>query len=60
LTQTGKIAVVYSNQKEVQEYQAYIELLQNKNILKPSIEFVELEDLQGVRGLKAMRVEIEL
>ena len=60
LTQTGKIAIVYSNQKEVQEYQGYIELLQNKNILKPSIEFLELEDLQGIRGLKALRVDIEL
>jgi hypothetical protein len=60
LTQAGKIAIVYSNQKEVQEYQAYIELLQNKKILKPSIEFLELEDLQGIRGLKALRVDIEL
>src|SRR5215470_12442248 len=29
LTQTGKIAIVYSNQKEVQEYQQYIEFLRN-------------------------------
>src|SRR4029077_20734311 len=35
LTQPGKIAIVYSNHKEVQEYQEYIQFLQNKNILKP-------------------------
>jgi hypothetical protein len=60
LTQPGTIALAYSNQKEVQEYQQYIEFLQNKNILKPGIEFLELEELQGVKGLKAMRVNINL
>jgi hypothetical protein len=60
LTQPGMIALAYSNQKEVQEYQQYIEFLQNKNILKPGIEFLELEELQGVKGLKAMRVQINL
>jgi hypothetical protein len=60
LTQPGKIAMVYSNQKEVPEYHEYIEFLKNKNILKPGIEFLELEELQGVKGMKAMRVEINL
>ncbi|MBD0285718.1 MAG: hypothetical protein ICV53_13425 [Flavisolibacter sp.] len=60
LTQPGKLAIVYSNQKEVQEYGEYINFLQNKDLLKPEIEFLELEELQGVRGLKAMRVEINL
>jgi hypothetical protein len=60
LTQPGMIALAYSNQKEVQEYQQYIEFLQNKNILKRGIEFLELEELQGVKGLKAMRVHINL
>jgi hypothetical protein len=60
LTQPGKIAIVYSNQKEIAEYQQYIEFLQNKSILKPGIEFLDLEELQGVKGLKAMRVEINL
>lgn len=60
LTQPGKIAVVYSNQKEVQEYQEYFNFLQNKDLLKKEIELLELEELQGVRGLKAMRVEINL
>ena len=60
LTQPAKIAMVYSNPKDVQEYQQYIEFLQNKKILKPDIEFLELEELQGVKGLKAMRVDINL
>jgi len=60
LTQPGKIAIVYSNQKEVQEYQEYIEFCQNKNLLKPGLEMLELEELQGIKGLKAIRVDINL
>ena len=60
LTQPGKIAIVYANQKEVSEYQQYIEFLQNKEILQQGIEFLELEELQGVKGLKAIRVDIKM
>jgi len=60
LTQPGKIAMVYSNQKEAQEYQEYIQFLQSKNILNAGIENLELEVLQGVSGLKALRVDINL
>ena len=60
LTQPKKIAMVFSNQKDMPEYQQYIEFLQNKNMLKPGIEFLELEELQGLIGLKALRVEINM
>jgi GAF domain-containing protein len=60
LTQPGKIAIVYSNQKDVGEYEEYIRFLQKKSVLKASTEMLELEDLQGVKGLKAIRVEINL
>jgi len=60
LTQPGKIAIVYSNQKDATEYQEYIDFLKNKNILKPGVEFLELEELQGVKGMRAIRVEINL
>jgi hypothetical protein len=60
LTQPGKIAMVYSNPKEAQEYQEYIMFLQSKNLLKPVTEFLEVEELQGVSGLKALRVDINL
>lgn len=39
------------------EYRRYISLLQHKNKLG-AIETFEVEDLQGVTGLKALRVEI--
>ena len=60
LTQPGKIAMVYSNPKEAQEYQEYIQFLQSKKILNPGMELLELEELQGVSGLKALRVDINL
>ena len=60
LTQPGKIAIVYSNAKEVQEYEEYIRFLQKKNLLQPDIEMLELEELQGIKGLKALRVAVNL
>ncbi len=60
LTQPGKIAMVYSNPKEAAEYQEYILFLQSKNILSPVTENLELEELQGVSGLKALRVSINM
>jgi hypothetical protein len=34
--------------------------LQNKGHLRPSVESVDLEDLPSVRGLKALRVDVDL
>ena len=59
LTQPGKIAIVYTQPKEAAEYMEYIEFLQNHKLLKPGVENLELEELQGVVGLRAMRVEVE-
>jgi hypothetical protein len=58
LTQPGKVAIVYSQPKEAAEYEEYIEFLQTRQLLKPGVEKIELEELQGVLGLKALRVEV--
>ena len=58
LTQPGKIAIVYSQSKDAAEYTEYIEFLQNKKLLKPGIEHYDLEEMQGVVGMKALRVEV--
>ena len=52
--------MVYSNPKEAAEYQEYIMFLQSKSLLMPGIEYPEPEELQGVVGLKALRVDINL
>ena len=58
LTQPGKIAIVYGQNSDVDEYLKYIQYLQSKNLLLPTIENLELEDLQGISGLKALRVAV--
>jgi hypothetical protein len=58
LTQPGKIAIVYSYGREAEEYRKYIEFLQNKNILLPEVEMLDLEELQGISGLKAIRLSV--
>ncbi len=58
LTQPGKIAIVYSQTKDAEEYTSYIEFLQSKKLIKSGIERHELEELQGVSGLKALRVDV--
>ncbi|RJR43662.1 MAG: GAF domain-containing protein [Deltaproteobacteria bacterium] len=60
LTQPGKIAIVYSQRQEVAEYLEYIDYLQAAGYLKAGTVDVELEDLQGAQGLKALRVTVDL
>lgn len=58
LTQPGKIAIVYNQSKAEEEYRRYFEYLAAKNVISPDIEYLELEELPGATGLKAMRIEI--
>ncbi|MDP5045218.1 MAG: GAF domain-containing protein, partial [Leeuwenhoekiella sp.] len=58
VTQKGQIAIIYSQDSDAEEYTRYIKYLQRKEYLGPQIEYVELEDVQGVVGLKAIRVEV--
>jgi hypothetical protein len=60
LTQPGKIGIVYSQQKELAEYSEFIEFLQKEGLLTDNVEHLELEDTQGISGLKAIRVEVNL
>ncbi|NNF01494.1 MAG: hypothetical protein HKN22_02320 [Bacteroidia bacterium] len=60
LTQPGKIAIVYSNPKDLKEYQKYLEYLIHLKCIRGDIELLDLEELQGVEGLKAIRVTVSL
>jgi predicted metal-dependent HD superfamily phosphohydrolase len=59
ITQKEKITIVYSNSAEEKEYTKYIKYLQHKDILDAEIEQLEVEDLQAVSGLKALRVKVK-
>lgn len=58
ITQKGKITIVYSQREDEVEYLQYIRFLQSKKVLDKDVEILELEDLQGVTGLKAIRANI--
>lgn len=58
LTQTGKIAIVYSQLKDMNGYMKHIKYLQSNNFLLKEVENLELENLQGISGLKALRVTV--
>jgi len=58
ITQPGKIAIVYSQEQDALEYRKFISFLQSKGYFKKKIEDLELENLQGINGLRALRVEV--
>jgi GAF domain-containing protein len=60
LTQPGKIAIVYSQPREAQEYWEYISYLQALGSVSGEVEMLELEDLEGAQGLKALRITVAL
>jgi hypothetical protein len=60
LTMPGKIAIVYFSQRDADELTEHIQFLQERNLLMDDFETLELEPLQGVAGLKALRVGVVL
>ena len=58
LTQPGLLAIAYSQDDEAAEYRGYLEYLRSAGFVEGDIEELELEDLQGVFGLKALRVRV--
>ena len=60
LTQPGKIAIVYSHPREAAEYRDYIDYLQSLGQLEGPVEELEIAPLQGVVGLRALRITAAL
>jgi hypothetical protein len=60
LTQPGMIAIVYSQNREAAEYREYLDFLRASGYIKGEVEDVELEDLQGVYGLRALRTAVQM
>jgi hypothetical protein len=56
----GKIAIVYSQTSEALEYKRYFEYLKSKGYITGEVEELELDNLQGVQGLKALRIKINI
>jgi len=60
VTQPGKIAIVYGQPSEAQEYRGYLEYLRHLGYIADEVEELELDDLPGVHGLRALRVTVAL
>jgi hypothetical protein len=60
LTLPGKIAVIYTQPQEGREIRRYFDFLRSQGYLKGDTEALDVEELPGVHGLKALRVEIDL
>jgi hypothetical protein len=59
ITAPGKIAIIYANEQDAVSYGQYISFLESKGYLKKnSKEVLDVENLQGITGLKALRVTI--
>ncbi len=58
LTQPGKIAIAYSQQRAADEYGDFIRFFQKKGMLAEEVEELELEEMQGVHGMRALRVSV--
>ncbi len=60
LTQPNRIAVVYSHPAEGREIRQHINFLKSKGKLLDDMESLDLDDMPEVRGLKALRVGVNL
>ncbi|WP_018341543.1 hypothetical protein [Cytophaga aurantiaca] len=59
LTQPNKIAIVYLYASEIDVYAQAIQKYIQQGLLMQEVEYLDLEDLQGVVGLKAIRVTMK-
>lgn len=58
LTQPGKIAIVYNQAKVADEFRRYFQYLKARNLVRGTVEELELEELPGATGLRALRFEL--
>ena len=60
ITQPGKIAIIYSSTEDAREYRKYLSFLGSKGLVKAeTVEDHALENLQGITGLRALRVDVD-
>ena len=60
VTQPGHLAIVYAQGVEALEYRQYLDYLVARGYLTGTVEELEIAELQGVHGLRALRVAVDL
>lgn len=58
LTTSGKVAIAYAQESDQEEYLGYIEFLRRKGLISGEVEDLTLSDMQGVHGMKALRITV--
>lgn len=58
LTQPGMLSVIYTQEKEREEYLGYFEYLRDKQFIQGDVEHLLIEDQEGVHGLRALRAKV--
>ena len=56
----GKLAIIYANEKDRAEYLEYVRFLASQGLVLPEAEELPIGKLQGVEGLRALRVTVQL
>ena len=56
----GKLAIVYAAEKDRIEYMEYLRFLASRKLILPDIEELPIGKLQGVEGLRALRVTVDV
>lgn len=59
LTQKGKIAIIFTLERDRAEYMEYMEYLEHEGWIYGALEEFILEDFQGVEGLRAIRFAVK-
>lgn len=60
LTLPGKVAVVYLQDKDRQEYLEYMDYLRHEAVITGDVEDLHVANLQGAQGLRALRVTVKV
>lgn len=58
IVQQQHLTIVYLNEDDAKEYLAYLEFLQKHDYFSGPIEKIDIEDVQDITGLKALRIKI--
>lgn len=58
LTQPGLLTVVYAYDREGEAYRAYLRHLHEAGFVEEAVASLAVDDLQGIKGLRALRVPI--
>lgn len=60
ISKVSHIAIVYSQDQEANEYREYINYLKKLDLVTGETQDYILDDLQGIHGLRALRVKVNI